>query len=936
MSADEVEDSSLDAALRGAQPSSDSLARDHVRSRLAATLFSDPPAPVHVDRFVLLERLGQGGMGVVYSAYDPKLDRRVALKLLHARASRDTDVAYRRIVREARALARLSHPNVVPVHDVGVIDGKVFLVMEFVAGKTLRAWLAQAGRAWRDVLGVYLQAGRGLAAAHAVGIVHRDFKPDNALIGDDGRVRVADFGLALGRSDEETAPHDSPGARPPAPEPLGASATASRVLAGTPAYMAPEQFAGADVGPAADQFGFCVALYEGLYGQKPFAGSSAPELLEAVAAGRVREPPRDRRVPAWVHHALCRGLAPAPEARHRSMSALLAELSRDPGQTRRRWLAAIAIASLAAATTYALARGSDSAAETCQGGPAALAQVWNPDRRDRVEGALRATGRAYADVIAPRLVAGLDRYGAAWSAMRHDACVSHQRGEQSGDMLDRRMRCLDGRLTALDRALVVIEEVDTQSLGHSLQVVENLPSIRYCADGGALAAEVPPPADAALARSVEALRARLSQVSALESAGRFPDALAMARIIGGEAEALGYDPALAEALLAEGRSAMMIRPAAFADAIAPLRRAAELALVHRMWPLAVEALARRFYVQSLMSEDLAEVHALIPVAEALSRHVADRGFARTLLLNNIGTVHMAQGDRERARHYFEQALGELERAPEVALELTCVRRNLAMVTPDVAQRARLMQTELERLERELGESHPWALDLRLAYAHYTSDPERARALLAPACERYERFHREHVGSWISCLYYLGFLGAELGEREQAARILDRAAALGGAESVTEDLAWHDLGRGYSLVLRGEHAAALAALQAVRDRFAARTAEWWLGQRVAHARLGIGLVEQALGRHGAAIRELETAAATFEELRRRNQDVEHEQRLALAQVALAQSLWAQGPAGRARARELLARAHGWYAEVGGGYARRARELATLREAWARSP
>lgn len=935
MPADEVEDGSLDAALRGAQPSSDSLARDHVRNRLAAALFREPPAPVHVDRFVLLERLGQGGMGVVYSAYDPKLDRRVALKLLHARANRDTDAAYRRIVREARALARLSHPNVVPVHDVGVIDGKVFLVMEFVAGKTLRAWLAQAGRAWRDVLGVYLQAGRGLAAAHAVGIVHRDFKPDNALIGDDARVRVADFGLALGRADEETAPQGGRDAGH-APERLGESATASHVLAGTPGYMAPEQLAGTGVGPAADQFSFCVALYEGLYGQKPFAGSTPPELAEAVAAGRVREPPRDRRVPGWVHDALCRGLASTPEARHRSMNALLAELSRDPGQTRRRWLAATAIALLAAATTYALARSSDSAAEVCQGGPAALAQVWNPDRRGRVEGALRATGRAYADEIAPRLVAGLDRYGAAWSEMRHEACMSHRRGEQSGQMLDRRMRCLDGRFTALDRALAVMEEIDVRSLGNAMQIVENLPSIPYCADADALAAEVPPPEDPALARSVDALRSRLSQVHALESAGRFPDALAMARTIAGEAEALDYDPALAEALLAQGRSAMMIKSEAFAEALAPLRRAAELALAQRMWALAVEALARRFYVQSVLGENPAEVRALIPVAEALSRNLADRGFARTLLLNNIGTVHMAQGDREQARRYFEQALGELERAPEAPLELTAVRRNLAMVTPDLAQRARLMQYELERLERELGESHPWTLELRLAYAHYTPDPARARVLLAPACAQYERFHAEQVGSWISCLYYLGFLGAELGEREQAARILARAAALGGAESVTEDLAWDDLGHGYSLHLRGEHEAALAALQVVSDRFSAMAAKWWLGQRVAHARLGMGLCEQALGRHGAAIAHLEAAAAVFEELRQRNQDVEHEQRLALARVALAESLWAQGPAGRARARELLARAHGWYEQIGGGYVRRARELATLRETWERAP
>jgi eukaryotic-like serine/threonine-protein kinase len=937
MAADENETVSLGPALGQARPGSDSLAREHARGRLGAALFGEPAEPVRVDRFVLLERLGQGGMGVVYSAYDPKLDRRVALKLLLARAGHDAR-GHARLVREARALARLSHPNVVPVHDVGVIEDKVFLVMEHVAGQTLRSWVTGAPRSWREVLGAYLQAGRGLDAAHAVGIVHRDFKPDNALMGDDGRVRVVDFGLARDRPDEDMRrQEDGPGAGlPHAPERLGESAAAAPMQSGTPGYMAPEQFAGAMVGPAADQFSFCVALYEGLYGQKPFEGASVAQLADSVRAGRLREPPRESRVPAWVHAALCRGLAPDAGERHGSMSALLAELSRDPDRTRRRRLLALAIAALAAVAIYSLVRGRAGVVEVCQGGPAELARIWNPQRRDLVERALRSTGRAYADAIAPRVLAGLDGYGAAWTEMRHEACMSHQRGEQSSDLLDRRMRCLDGRFWALDRAIAVLEELDAGSLGHVVQVVERLPSVPYCADREALAAEVPPPDDAALAARVQALRARLRRVDALESAGRYPEALAAARAMVDEAGALQHGPVVAEALLAEGRSAMMIRPAAFAGAIAPLRRAAEIGIEHRMWALAVEALARRFYVQAMQAENPAEIQGLIPVAEALSKQVADRGFARTLLLNNIGTVYMAQGDRERARGYFEQALEELARAPEVALELTSVRKNLAMLTPDVARRAGLMQQELERLERELGESHPWTLDLRIAYAHYTPDPQRARDLLAPACAMYERFHDEQLGSWISCLYYLGYLSAELGDHETASRSLARAAELGASGAVPDELAWDDLARGYSLHDRGEHQAALAELRAVRDRFAPRTREWWLAQRVAHARLGMGLIEQALGRHRAASEELEAAASTFEELRGKNQDVEHEQRLAQARVALARSLAKLGPGERERARALLAQARGWYEGIGGSYTPRIGELARLSEAWETSP
>jgi tetratricopeptide (TPR) repeat protein/predicted Ser/Thr protein kinase len=936
MRPDQTETVSLGAALEDVRPGSDSVAREHARSRLGAALFGEPLEPVQVGRFVLLERLGQGGMGVVYGAYDPKLDRRVALKLLHARAGHG-ERGHARLVGEARALARLSHPNVVPVHDVGVIGDKVFLVMEHVAGRTLRAWAAETSRSWREVLAAYAQAGRGLAAAHAVGIVHRDFKPDNALMGDDGRVRVVDFGLARHRPGEDMSrQEDAQDAGQHAPERPREPAGAAPMQSGTPAYMAPEQFAGAAVGPAADQFSFCVALYEGLYGQKPFEGVSMAELADNMRAGRLRELPRESRVPAWVHAALCRGLAPDAGERHAGMNALVAELSRDPDRTRRRWLVAITIAALVAVAIYSFARGHAGVVEVCQGGPAELARTWNQERRDRVAHALRSTGRAYADTIAPRVLSGLDRYGEAWTAMRHEACMSHQRGEQSSDMLDWRMRCLDGRLLALDQALAVIEEIDARSLGHVAQIVEGLPSIPYCADAEAFAAEVPPPGDPALAARVEELRSRLRRVDALERAGRYPEALAAARAMASEAEALQYGPVEAEALLAEGRSAMMIRPAAFADAIAPLRRAAEIGIEHHVWALAVEALARRFYVQALLAENPAEIQGLIPVAVAMSKQVADRGFARTLLLNNIGAVYMAQGDRERARRYFEQALEELERAPEVALELTHVRRNLAMLTPDAAQRTSLLQQELDRLELKLGESHPWALDLRLAYAHYTPDPERARALLAPACEMYQRFHGEQLGAWISCLYYLGFLSAELGDHENAARMLAHAATLGASESVTETFAWEDLARGYSSYYRGEHEDACEALRAVRDRLSTKTTEWWLEQRVAHARLGLGLIEQALGRHRLAIPELEAAVATFEDLRERNQDVEHEQRLALAQVALARSLRELGPPQMARACELLTRAQGWYSETGGSYAPRARELANQLEACASPP
>lgn len=918
MPGDEIINEGLAGGLGYARPTGDALAREHLRGRLGEALFGEPQEPVRLGRFVLLERLGQGGMGVVYSAYDPELDRRVALKLLHSRSDRDTGRARRRLVREARTLARLSHPNVVPVHDVGVLGEQVFLVMEFVVGQTLGSWLAREARPWRDVLAVYLQAGRGLAAAHGLGIVHRDFKPDNALIGEDGRVRVVDFGLA------RAGLH----AQPPQRADGDAVDLTLGGVAGTPAYMAPEQFAGVEVGPAADQFSFCVALYQGFYGQRPFAGQTWPELEASVRAGTVREPPRDRRVPGRVHAALSRGLAPRAADRHQSMSALLAELDRDPARTHRRWLVTLAFAGLAGVSAFALGRDRERPAEVCQGARAELARVWSPERRARVESAFTATGRPYAAAAAPRALRGLDGYGQAWSRMHHEACVTHRRGEQSDLMLDLRMSCLERRLQAVDSSITVLEEIDPRSLGHAIQVVENLPSIASCADTQALQAEVPPPEDAHLAGRTEELRARLSRVEALEDAGRHADALAITAIVLQEAEALDYGPILAESLLARGRVAMMMSDE-FQGAVEPLRRAAELGLANRMWASAVEALARRFYVQGALSEEPAEIQALIPVAEALSNHVADRGFARPLLLNNIGTVYMARGDRERARGYFERALDEMERASEAPLELTSIRKNLAMLTPDATRRASLMQQELERLEQTLGANHPWALELRLAFAHYMPDPELGRAVLAPACEMYERFHEHEVGPWMQCLYYLGFLSAELGELARAAELMKDAASVGSRAAGAELAIWRELAAGYALLYRGEHRAAIRVLGAVVESQPADPEAWWNRQNVAHARLGMGLAEGALGRPGAAASHLEAALAIFVDIGAINEDVENDQRLALARLALGRELGESDPAAGSRAATLLADAKRWYAATGGGYAPRLRERASRR-------
>jgi hypothetical protein len=296
---------------------------DACRGIVADVVRSLEPKADTVGRYVILDCIGAGAMGIVYTAHDPDLGRKVALKLLRpdpsVPASRG---AQSRLLREAQAMAQLSHPHVIRIYDVGVLGDEVFIAMELVEGGTLTQWLQQRRRPWREVLDVFRKAGEGLAAAHEAGLVHRDFKPDNVLVGRDGRVCVTDFGLARLTGSPALVKED--GGAAPAASPLAASMTAAGTLVGTPAYMSPEQLAGEPADSRSDVFGFCVALYEGLYGQRPFAGDSLAGLSAAIARGDIRRGPSPaKNVPGWLRRVVETGLAATPSSRPPSMRALL-------------------------------------------------------------------------------------------------------------------------------------------------------------------------------------------------------------------------------------------------------------------------------------------------------------------------------------------------------------------------------------------------------------------------------------------------------------------------------------------------------------------------------------------------------------------------------------------------------------------------------------
>jgi tetratricopeptide (TPR) repeat protein/tRNA A-37 threonylcarbamoyl transferase component Bud32 len=631
-------------------------------------------------RYSLLRKLGEGGMGVVYSAYDEELDRRVAIKLLRIKDGAGP-LAASRMLREAQAMARLSHPNVVQVYDTGELSGQVFLAMEFVQGETLREWLhgpegapRATPRPWREVLAMYLQAGQGLAAAHAVGLVHRDFKPDNVLVGADGRARVLDFGLARTESarsepganlDEPTDSQD-----PAADEDLERSRshshshrpaplqlTAAGTTVGTPAYMSPEQHLRTSTTPRSDQFSFCVSLYEGLHGERPFAGDTASALRIATLTGRVREPPPGRKVPAWLRKVLLRGLRVLPEERYPDMDALLLALSADPGRARRRWLTGLGLVAAALGAGLLIAERRSAEAELCRPGEDLLAGVWDDERAAAVEAALAATGRGYARDAWPRVQEQLDMYARTWREMHVEVCeATHVRRVQSPRLMDLRIACLHERRAELRAVALVLSGADERVAERAVQVAAGLRPLARCADSEALA-RGRDPLDTTTAAAVQAVREQLSQVRAEDAAGRFARGLELARAAVLAATNSGHEPVRAEALLHRGR--MEQSAGDYAAAERSLEEAYWLAESLAEDATRAEAALRLLH---LVGEPRARDRDAMQwghQAEALLHRLGDPPELEAPLRANLGVVHTRFGR-------YDDALAALQRA--IALE----------------------------------------------------------------------------------------------------------------------------------------------------------------------------------------------------------------------------------------------------------------------------
>jgi tetratricopeptide (TPR) repeat protein/predicted Ser/Thr protein kinase len=863
---------------------------DPARCSVSADTLGRSPASIpamtrgeQIGRYVLLECVGRGGMGVVWSAYDPKLDRRIAIKLLRTDPGLASESADR-LLHEAQSMARLAHPNVVGVHDVGTVGEQVFIAMEFVEGHTLREWLREAPRAVPEIVARFLAAGRGLAAAHDRGVVHRDFKPDNVLCSREGRVYVTDFGLAHRHADvPEPVSREEIGARPLE------RITRTGAFVGTPAYMAPEQFAGARSDARSDQFSFCVALWEAITGARPFTGRSLEELAASVVLGRIPARPSGSRLPADLERALRRGLAVDPAERWPAMTELLAAIGRDPSARRRRLVSGLVVIGLAGSVGGLALR--DGAREVpCSRAAEHLVSVWDDERRDAVAHALASIERPWTAVSAAAVERRLDEQAADWIAMHTEACEATLRGEQSPARLDQRMACLERRRRELDALVDVLATADATVAERSVQAASSLTPASACADVGTLATESPTPDDESAAAAVDAARELLGRAETLGRAGLLHDALDTCDPIVAYAQALAWPPLRAEALTVRGRLRRMSGD--YPQARADLEQAWETALEADHDRASADAAAELVVLASKANEYDDGLkwgrHAL-----ALARRIGRDDEPEAFVHAGIGLLLLHRGDAEAAGVELREALRirEAVHGPTDVRTAESIARlgDLSVALGELETAIEHYQRAIEGMEAQLGPEHPSLVApvLNLGTAYYqqrdvaSAEREFSRALGIHT--------RTHVGLHPDAITILTNLGnVDLIREDWAAaagryqRAHDIAIALFGPDHLQVGIALVNLG-----TVRRE----LGDLEGARAAFA-RTLELWEAgapnnPALAYPLAGLGITLADLHEPARALPYLERAV----ELRTTHPSGPAD--LAQVELALAAVLWDTG-------------------------------------------
>ncbi|MBX7083353.1 MAG: protein kinase [Nannocystaceae bacterium] len=739
------------------------------REKVRGNLFGAPAPPPRIGRYTLQRRLGEGGMGVVFAGFDGELRRRVALKLI--RGDRDP-TARARLLREARAMAQLADPHVVAVYEVGEYDDQIWIAMELVEGTTLTRWLTASPRPSRAaMLAAFAQAGRGLQAAHARGLVHRDFKPDNVLVAHDGAVKVVDFGLATAI---ETPSLESASTEEALADGAVGITTTGAVM-GTPGYMAPEQFERGELDARTDQFAFCVALWEALFGEPPFPRDSIAALVTAVQDGAIRPPPRGVSVPRSIRRALERGLRPDRSDRFPDMAALLHALA----QPRRR-ARAIGIAGAVAITTaatWALA-ATPPAATPC----ATELSAWDAQTRTRTREAI--TRRADAQT-AQRIDAAIEGYATLWTEERRAACEAVRERE---DGAAQRHACGDRRESELQALLDSIAAPDAADPARLLVAVARLPDPRECSDAALQGRRAPPPADPQARAEYDAWQQRYAHARTAALLADVPHTRALADALLADARGLGRADLEADALL--------LRAQAERDA-GDLEHAREDTAA-AYWAargsghdaIAVEAAIALGEIDLPLRPESAATW--IEQARAEMEGMDASPAMRMRLLTALGNVALTARDDAAAEPHYRDALALAESLEDDFAIAVCLQ-NLGAIAfwrgEDELARGRY-ERALGLLRHRLGSQHPdlaSVLEMLASIDHRAGRLDEAEAGFREAVALIERaWGPDHIALG-GALNGLALVAESRGQRDAALGFLDRAIAVTAAANGPDDL-----------------------------------------------------------------------------------------------------------------------------------------------------
>ena len=644
-----------------------------------------------VGRYVLSGLIGRGGMGVVYAAIDPELRRTVALKIVSSVHSHGERA--RRLVREAQALASLNHPNVVTVYDVGTSDeGRVFIAMELVEGQTLTEW-RRTSPSPREVRAVLANAGRGLLAAHRGELVHRDIKPDNIMLADDGRVLVLDFGLAREAESrrEEAEPFVADDA---AVESNGNLIDATVGIVGTPAYMAPEQARSGEVSALSDQFSYCTVAWEALYGERPFGTGPAHTLERRVGEGTPK-PSGGQGVSGRLRRALIRGLSLEAERRWSSLEPLIAELERRPVGPR---VALGAVVAIGLGTAVVLGSTPD---ERCSDPARHVAQAWSDAQRSTVVESLGGVDVVGAET-STRVVEALDRHADQLRGAWNEACAATDEGH--GPAYAAMERCLllsRGATSTVVEALAKSPEVVA---ARAVDAIGMLPDPSRCVSASSTLPAAPEPA---IAAQVDEAARQLVAATALSNLGRSAEALEQVRSTQVTVDELGHPPQVAESRMVESAILVDLGDPSSTDA---LKRTYGLAVEAQADATAYEA-ATGLVVRLGTYEgrhDAADAWATVARAH-LER--SGLGLAGELRLEQaLANSDFRAGEIGRAIERFEAVLAKTEGNEAVERERLEIIGNLAAAHSRVnhlEEAAEHFTGALEAMEVRYGPNHLW-------------------------------------------------------------------------------------------------------------------------------------------------------------------------------------------------------------------------------------